>query len=114
MAKLYNRAKMTTVTIGTGTMTLGSADTACLSFSDAGVQDGDQVSYVIEDGSDFELGIGTYTSAGTTLSRDAVFKSSAGGAKLSLSGNAKVFITALAEDIVSKALMNVYANSSFR
>jgi hypothetical protein len=57
----------------------------------------------MEDGNDVEIGEGTYTASGTTLSRDTVTESKIGGtagtSKINLSGNATVFITARAEDI---------------
>lgn len=101
MAKLYNLAKMTTSTTGTGTITLGSAVASYLTFTDAGVQNGDVVTYAIADGSNREIGRGTYTASGTTLSRDTVLESTNSGSAINLSGSAEVFITAAAEDIVT-------------
>jgi hypothetical protein len=104
MAKLFNRAKVTTATAGTGTVTLGAASSAAFfTFAEAGVANSDVVTYVIEDGTNVEIGRGTYTSAGTTLSRDTVLISKisgvAGTTKLTLSGSAVVYIDAAAEDI---------------
>ena len=99
MVKLVNRAKMTTATTGTGTITLGSAVDGFQSFTAAGVVNGDTVRYCIEDGtSNFELGSGVFTASGTTLTR-VVSESSNGGNAINLSGDAIVFITAIAADL---------------
>ncbi len=100
MAILKNRAKMSTSTTGAGTITLGSAESGYQSFADAGVANADVVRYVIEDGSNFEIGTGTYTSSGTLLSR-TVSESSNSNNAINLSGSATVFIGATAEDILS-------------
>ena len=97
MAKLFNRAKMNTTTTGSGTLTLTTADTGYQTFAAAGVSDGDVVDYVIEEGTNWEIGTGTYSSSGTSLTRSAS-ESSSGGAAITLGGTAKVFITALAEN----------------
>jgi hypothetical protein len=100
MVKLVNRAKMTTATTGTGTITLGSAVDGYQTYAAAGVSDGDVVRYVIEDGNNWEIGTGTYTSSGTTLSR-TVLESSNAGAAINLSGDAVVYVTAVAEDFLA-------------
>lgn len=102
MAKLYNLARMSTATTGTGTITLGSAVSGYLTFALAGVANGEVVSYGIKDGSNSEVGTGTYTSSGTTLTR-TVTKSTNSDAAISLSGTAEVFITARKEDIFNTA-----------
>lgn len=96
---LYNLARMSTATTGTGTITLGSAVTSYLSFADAGVADAATVTYAIVDGNSREIGRGVYTSSGTTLTRATILESTNGGSAISLSGSAEVFITAAAEDI---------------
>ena len=103
MAVLKNRAKMSTSTTGTGTITLGSAETGYQTFADAGVADADVVRYVIEDGSNWEIGTGTYTSSGTTLSR-TVSESNNSDTAINLSGSAVVFIGAASEDLTGKAI----------
>jgi len=99
-AKLYNLARMTTATTGTGTITLGSAATGFLSFSGAGVSDGESITYAIEDGNSREIGRGTYTASGTTLTR-SVLKSTNSNSAINLSGTAQVFITDAAEDHIA-------------
>jgi hypothetical protein len=102
MAKLVNRAKMDTSTTGTGTLTLGSAEAGYMSFADAGVSDGDVVQYVIEDDNDaWEIGTGTYTASGTTLTR-TVTQSSNSDAAINLSGVASVFISAIQADVTGR------------
>ena len=99
MVKLVNRAKMTTSTTGTGTITLGSAVDGFQTFTAAGVSNGDTVRYCIEDGtSSFELGSGVFTASGTTLTR-VVSESSNSNNAINLSGDAIVFITAIAADL---------------
>jgi hypothetical protein len=102
MAALLNRARMTTATTGTGTVTLGSAVTGYASFAEAGAVNATVYSYCIEDGDDFEIGVGTYTSSGTTFSRDTVTLSKIGGtsgtSKINLSGTAEIFITLRSAD----------------
>jgi len=93
MAKLFNLARMTTATAGTGTITLGAAVSGYLSFAAAGVANGETVTYGIKDGSNSEIGEGVYTASGTTLTR-SVIKSTNSDSAISLSGSAEVFITA--------------------
>lgn len=97
--KLYNLARMTTPTTGTGTLTLGAAVSGFLSFVAAGVLDGETVTYAIQDGSASEIGRGVYTASGTTLTR-SVLKSTNSNSAISLSGSAQVFITPSAEDFL--------------
>lgn len=99
-----NRVWMTTATTGTGTITLGAAQAGYLTFAEAGVADADTANYTIIDGNDFECGVGTYTSSGTTFSRDTVTVSKISGtpgtSKLNLSGAATIFLTQLSANVM--------------
>ena len=72
---LADRVKESTTTSGTGTLTLSGAQTGYQSFGTA-IGNGNTCYYAISaTGSAlWEVGLGTYTAAGTTLSRDVVFE----------------------------------------
>jgi hypothetical protein len=89
-----DRVRETTTTAGTGTVTLAGAVTGFQSF--AAIGNGNTTFYTIagQGTSEWEVGVGTYTSSGTTLSRDSVLASSASGAKVNFSAGTKdVFVT---------------------
>jgi hypothetical protein len=91
---LADRVQETTTTTGTGTVTLAGAVSGFQSFSVVG--NGNTTFYTIVDSSagDWEVGIGTYTSSGTTLSRDTVLSSSNSGSLVNFSAGTKnVFVT---------------------
>lgn len=71
---IKDRVKETTTTTGTGTLTLAGALNGFDAFSEIG--NGNNTYYACTDGTNFEVGIGTYTLSGTTLSRDTVLESS--------------------------------------
>ena len=91
MSRFVNRAKMSTATTGTGTVTLGSAAAGFQSFAAAGVVDQDTLRYVIEENNAWEIGYGVYSASGTTLTRNATESSNAGAA-LNLGGSANVYV----------------------
>lgn len=105
MTKLYNRAGVACATTGTGTITLGAAlgavnPNVCSyqTVGTAGATDGQVLSYLILDSNGaWEYGTGTYTAAGTTLSR--TLGQSSTGSLLSLTASSQVFLTARKEDI---------------
>jgi len=91
---LKDRVKETSTTAGTGTLTLAGAVTGFQSF--AAVGDGNSTYYAIADNATgaWEVGIGTYTASGTTLSRTTVLSSSNAGSLVSFAANPKdVFVT---------------------
>lgn len=93
---LADRVKETTTTAGTGTITLAGAVAGFQSFAVVG--NANTTFYTISNGSQWEVGIGTYTSSGTTLSRDTVLSSSSAGALVDFAAGAKdVFVTYPAE-----------------
>lgn len=101
MAKVYNLARVTTATTGTGTITLGSAVAGFLTFAGAGVSNGETVTYAIQEGSNSEIGRGVYTSSGTTLTRASVLRSTNSNNAITLAGAAQVIITPAAEDLLT-------------
>jgi hypothetical protein len=95
---LKDRVKVLATTTGTGTFTLGSAVTGYQDFSVIG--NGNTTYYTIaaQTTPDWEVGIGTYTAAGTLLSRDTILSSSNGGAAVNFpAGSKDVFVTYPAE-----------------
>ena len=90
-----DRVQETTTTTGTGTVTLAGAVTGFQDFSAIG--DGNTCYYAITSGNNWEVGIGTYTSSGTTLSRDTILESSNAGSAITLADTSNVFVTYPAE-----------------
>ena len=89
---LADRVQETTTTTGTGAVTLAGATNGYQTF--AAVGDGNSTYYTIAGISEWEVGIGTYTASGTTLSRTTVLSSSNSGSLVSFSAGTKnVFVT---------------------
>ena len=74
MLKLANRVKETTLSQGTGSVILGGGFGAFQTFSSA-IGNANETFYTIENESKWEVGIGTYTSATNSLSRDTIISS---------------------------------------
>jgi hypothetical protein len=90
-----DRVQETSSTTGTGAISLGGAVTGYQTFSSA-IGDGNTTYYVIslDGGSEWEVGLGTYTSSGNTLSRDTILSSSNSDAVVNFSsGDKSVFVT---------------------
>lgn len=118
---LANWVKQATATTGTGTITLGAAETGYVAFGDQ-FADGDVVYYTIEDGNNRESGIGTYTATGTTLSRDTVLETLVSGTfdntsptAITLSGSAIVSCSATSQSFLQSkgGNINVRATSQY-
>lgn len=89
---LADRVQETTTTTGTGTVTLAGAATGYQTF--AAIGDGNSTYYTITGTTEWEVGIGTYTASGTTLSRTTVLSSSNSGSLVNFSAGSKnVFVT---------------------
>ena len=86
---IKDRVKVSTSTTGTGTISLGTAATGFQNFSVIGT--GNTTYYAISSATstEWEVGIGTYTLSGSTLSRDTVLSSSDGGSLVNFSAGAK-------------------------
>lgn len=96
--KYFDRARCATATVGAGTVTLGAAIARYRTFAAAGAVEGDTFHYVIEDGTAWEIGLGTYSATGPTVARTTLLASST-GSKLSLSGAAMIACDIIAEDL---------------
>ena len=100
-----DRVQETTTTTGTGTYTLAGAKTGFQSF--AAVGDGNTTYYACTDGTDYEVGIGTYTASGTTLARTTIIESSNSDAAVSWSAGEKdIFVTLPASKAVIEDASN--------
>ena len=88
-----DRVKETTTTVGTGTVSLAGPASGFTGFSDV-LSDTNTTYYTIISGNDtdWETGVGTFSSSGDTLARTTVLSNSAGTtAKISLTGTSTVF-----------------------
>jgi len=97
MTKFANRAKMSISSTGTGNVQLNAAEIGYQTFAQAGIVDSDQIRYIIEDGTAWEIGIGLMSSSATVMAR-TVEESSNSGNSLNLTSSAKVLIGLTAGD----------------
>jgi hypothetical protein len=89
-----DRVQETSSSTGTGAFTLDGAVTGFQSFSSA-IGDANTTYYaIIGTGSEWEVGLGTYTTAGTSLARTTVLASSNSGSAVNFTAGTKnVFVT---------------------
>lgn len=106
MLKFGDRARQTTTTTGTGTISLtGSAPAGWFTFAESGLVSGRTCRYLVElpNGSDFAICEGTFTSGSpSTLTRTRIVRSKIGGVagttNPSLTGTSTVTCVWTAED----------------
>ena len=98
---IADRVRETTTTTGTGTITLGGAVTNFETFT-ANLSNSDTTYYAIVDNTNgaFEVGLGTFTSSGTTLARSVIASSNSNNLVDFGAGTKEVFITVPASKIV--------------
>jgi hypothetical protein len=101
--KLPDRVRMSiTGTPGTGDVSLNVATAGFQTFTNSGLLTGDTFPYVIEDGSNWELGVGTYNSSGPSFARTTVRASSGGGtSKITAGPSAIVYSAIMGEDVAA-------------
>jgi len=101
---IADRVRETTTTTGTGTITLAGAITNFETFT-ANLSNSDTTYYSIVDNTNgaFEVGLGTFTSSGTTLARTTVIASSNSNSAVNFgAGTKEVFITIPASKMIVK------------
>ena len=101
-----DRVKESSTVTGTGSVTLLGAASGFQSFNDA-IGNANMTYYAIvgQQNGEWEVGVGTYSSAGSILSRDSVLSSSNAGALVSFSAGTKdVFVTGPAAKTVMRDL----------
>ena len=98
--EIHDRVKETTTTTGTGTYTLAGAVAGFETFT-ANLDNSDTTYYCCTDNTDFEIGIGTFTSSGTTLARTTILASSNSNSAVNWSsGTRTIFMTYPADKAV--------------
>ena len=110
---LKDRVKENTNTVGTGAVTLTGTFPGYQAFSVIGNANTTYYAIVSQVANEWEVGIGTYTLVGTSLSRDTVLSSSNGGALVPFTlGNKDVFVTYPAGRSVYADSTSIVANNS--
>lgn len=92
-----DRVKETSTTTGTGTYTLAGAAAGFQAFSAIG--DGNTTYYAVTDGTNWEVGIGTYTLSGTTLARTTIIASSNANAAVNWTAGTRTMVCTLPAEV---------------
>lgn len=112
MKFFYDRTKETTVTTGTGAITLAGAVSQFRAFSASYLNGSGNIPYVIvgQTGTEWESGNGTLVNA-TTFSRDRVVKSSNANALVNFSAGTKDVWVDIHEEDANQMTMIGLANA---
>ena len=94
---IKDRVKETTTTTGTGTYTLAGAVTGFETFT-TNLSNSDTTYYCCTDGTNFEVGLGTFTSSGTTLARTTILASSNSDSAVNWSSGTRTIFIVLPAD----------------
>ena len=106
---IADRVQETTTTTGTGTITLAGAVSGFQSFAAIGNSNTTYYTIAHSTLAEWEVGIGTYTSSGTTLSRTTILSSSNSGNAVNFSAGTKnVFCTLPASRTMEKDASNIF------
>ena len=101
-----DRVKENTSSVGTGSYQLSGAHTGFETFASS-FPDGAETSYCVTDGSQYEVGHGTFTLGTLTLSRDLIVRSSNSNNPVNWTAGVKTIFCTL-----SSALVPTYSNSN--
>mgnify|MGYP001586858442 CR=1 FL=1 len=104
-----DRVKDSTTTTGVGTLTIDGTAPAGFRTITSAHTTGATVRYVVSLGSEWEVGEGIWTAAGTALTRDTVFASSNAGSLVNFSAGAKTVITTATSADLNKASVYAFA-----
>jgi hypothetical protein len=110
---IADRVFETSTTTGTGSFNLAGSTTGFQTFV-AGVGTGNTCNYEINNGTDWEIGIGTITAGSPdVLSRDTVYSSSNAGAKVNWgSGTKNVFLPLTANNTAITNKANAFSGNN--
>lgn len=97
MPKLYNLSRMTISTSNSTSLTVNAAVSGYLTFTTAGAANNDLLPYGIIDGSNSEVGAGSWNNATSVLTRNVNVSTNSNNT-LSLSSSAQVFLCGRSQD----------------